>query len=68
MWLRAPSWRGASQNGSKWPRDETDADWSAKFGGENNSAQSSSVTQGGKMIVSTDRSEFRSEVRDTLNK
>lgn len=68
VWLRAPPRRGASQSGSKWLRDETDADWSAKFGGENNPAQSLSATQGGKMLFATDKSEFRSEVRDTLNK
>lgn len=56
-WLRAPSRWGAGQGGSKWLRDEGDAEWTAKFGRENNFPHFSDITQGIKDMVSTDRSD-----------
>ncbi|XP_074323028.1 uncharacterized protein LOC141659976 [Apium graveolens] len=35
-WLRAPSRRGGGQSGSKWLREEDDADWAARCGRDNN--------------------------------
>lgn len=67
-WLRAPSRRGAGQGGSKWLRDETDAEWSAKIGGENNVANSSGANQGGKELAVTEIRENRSDDRANLNK
>lgn len=68
VWLLAPARRGIGQSGSKWLREEGDAEWTAKIGRANSIPYVSDENQGRKDKVQSGRSNYRTDSGENQNK
>ncbi|KAK1352480.1 hypothetical protein POM88_053419 [Heracleum sosnowskyi] len=66
-WLRAPTRRGGNQGGSKWLREEDDAEWPAKGGRESNYPDVTGGNTGKQIVCLSDKRDNRRDDRDFTN-